>query len=314
MQRVAAEMKHSETAFVRAARRRRRSTCAGSRPRSRSTSAGTRRSRARTCSGRRAGSRPTPTATFHTRSGELTRAHAAPTARSQLDFPAAPPEPCDRPAGAARRARRRERRGVLRTDGEFFMLRRRRRRRPCATLAPDFARARARSTDVRGVYVTARGRRRRYDIVSRCFAPAGRHRRGPGHRFDALRARRRTGARGSARRAARRTRRRRAAASCTCAVAGDRALLAGHAVTVLARRATRVAWRCHASCASPSRSRTRRCPRRAAMLARGDDVGPRQRRAVDRRRRCGTSRRPARLRLDRRPARRRARRRARSAR
>ncbi len=52
MQRVAAEMRHSETAFVARRVTTGRSTCAGSRPRSRSTSAATPRSPVRTCSSR----------------------------------------------------------------------------------------------------------------------------------------------------------------------------------------------------------------------------------------------------------------------
>ena len=103
---------------------------------------------------------------FHTRSGEL-RADNAGAEGITLDFPVAEPEPAPAipglfdalglPTGE-----------MLRTDGDFFM---------CVvddpstvrTLAPDFAKLRA-LRNVRGVYVTAPGDAG-YDIVSRCFAP-----------------------------------------------------------------------------------------------------------------------------------------------
>jgi PhzF family phenazine biosynthesis protein len=106
-------------------------------------------------------------AVFHTRGGEL-RATREPDGRVQLDFPTAPPEPCDAPAGLL------EALGVVKaeslcTTGQFFML-----VVPDAAivrdLAPDF-RALAALPDVRGVYVTAPGDDGRHDIVSRCFAP-----------------------------------------------------------------------------------------------------------------------------------------------
>ena len=257
MQQVAAEMKHSETAFVDAARRRRRSTCAGSRPRSRSTCAATRRSRARTCSSRPGASR---------RRGQpcSTRAAASSAPRREadgaitLDFPAAPPEPCDRPCPASSTRSASTPAEFLRTDGEFFMLRRRPTPRPCATLAPDFAsiaRARRRARRLRD---RARRRRRVRHRVALLRA-RGRHRRGPGDRLDALRARRvlvrpRLGKdelrayQASARGGELRVR-----------THGDRALLTGHAIdraTRRAARATRVT-RCQASCAAtPSRSET----------------------------------------------------------
>ena len=109
---------------------------------------------------------PGETARFHTRSGELRAEHAG--ARGvTLDFPVAEPVPAPvrpdlfdalgLPPGE-----------MLRTDGDFYM---------CVVdaastvreLAPDFAKLRA-LTDVRGVYVTAPGDGG-HDIVSRCFAP-----------------------------------------------------------------------------------------------------------------------------------------------
>jgi len=109
---------------------------------------------------------PGTTARFHTRSGELRADHAG--ARGiTLDFPVAEPVPAPAkpelfaalglPVGE-----------MLSTDGAFFM---------CVVddastvrdLAPDFA-ALGSCTDVRGVYVTAPGDAG-YDIVARCFAP-----------------------------------------------------------------------------------------------------------------------------------------------
>jgi PhzF family phenazine biosynthesis protein len=106
-------------------------------------------------------------AVFHTRGGVLSAAHEADGA-VRLDFPAAPPDPCDAPAGllAALGIAKAE---SLRTDGQFFML-----VVPAAAavrdLEPDF-RALGALSDVRGVYVTAAGDDGEYDIVSRCFAP-----------------------------------------------------------------------------------------------------------------------------------------------
>ena len=106
-------------------------------------------------------------AVFHTRGGVL-RATRESNGAVCLDFPAAPPEPCDAPAGLL------DALGIgkaesLRTDGQFFML-----VVPDAAtvrdLAPDF-RALLALTEVRGVYVTAAGDNGGFDIVSRCFAP-----------------------------------------------------------------------------------------------------------------------------------------------
>ena len=110
---------------------------------------------------------PDETVHFHTRGGELRAEHAG-AAGVTLDFPVAEPVPTAAipelfdalglPVGE-----------MLRTDGKFFM---------CVvddasivrTLAPDFAKLGS-VPDVRGVYVTAPGDAG-YDIVSRCFAPA----------------------------------------------------------------------------------------------------------------------------------------------
>jgi PhzF family phenazine biosynthesis protein len=106
-------------------------------------------------------------AVFHTRGGELRATHE-PDGAVRLDFPTAPPAPCEPPNGLL------DALGIakaesLGTTGQFFML-----VVPDAAivreLAPDF-RALADITDVRGVYVTAAGDDGTYDIVSRCFAP-----------------------------------------------------------------------------------------------------------------------------------------------
>ena len=109
---------------------------------------------------------PGSTVTFHTRSGEL-RAVDAGERGITLDFPVAVPVPVPAipelfdalglPVGE-----------ILATDGQFFLI-------PVENaaivrgLTPDFAQLRA-LTDVRGVYVSAPGDKG-YDIVSRCFGP-----------------------------------------------------------------------------------------------------------------------------------------------
>jgi PhzF family phenazine biosynthesis protein len=106
-------------------------------------------------------------AVFHTRGGVLRATRGADGAVC-LDFPAAPPESCDVPAGLLD-ALGLSKADALRTDGQFFML-----VVPDAAtvrdLAPDF-RALLALADVRGVYVTASGDDGEFDIVSRCFAP-----------------------------------------------------------------------------------------------------------------------------------------------
>ena len=106
-------------------------------------------------------------AVFHTRGGEL-RATRHADGAIELDFPTAPPEPCDAPVGLLD-ALGLDRGESLRTTGQFFMIV----VDDAATvrkLEPDFA-AMAALSDVRGVYVTAPGDGGEHDIVSRCFAP-----------------------------------------------------------------------------------------------------------------------------------------------
>jgi PhzF family phenazine biosynthesis protein len=107
------------------------------------------------------------TAIFHTRGGELRATHSGDDGIT-LDFPIAEPRP-EPPNAPLFDALGIDPREFLRTDGNFFM---------CvvddwktvAELRPDFAKMRA-LNDVRGVYVTATGDRVHHDIVSRCFAP-----------------------------------------------------------------------------------------------------------------------------------------------
>jgi PhzF family phenazine biosynthesis protein len=109
---------------------------------------------------------PDAPAVFHTRGGEL-RARRRADGTIELDFPTAPPEPCDPPAGLLH-ALGLDDAESLKTTGQFFMFV----VSGAATvrkLEPDFAAMRA-LTDVRGVYVTAPGDNG-FDIVSRCFAP-----------------------------------------------------------------------------------------------------------------------------------------------
>ena len=115
---------------------------------------------------------PAATATFRTRSGDLRAAHAG-AAGITLDFPVAEPVPAPAQPGLydALGIRTAE---TLATDGQFFL---------CVVddeatvrnLRPDF-RALAALETVRGVYVSAPAHRASgngagYDIVSRCFAP-----------------------------------------------------------------------------------------------------------------------------------------------
>lgn len=106
-------------------------------------------------------------AVFHTRGGEL-RANRQAGGAIELDFPTAPPVPCDAPAGLLD-ALGLDGGEMLCTTGQFFMV-----VVPDAAtvrkLEPDFAAMRA-LPDVRGVYVTAPGDDGVYDIVSRCFGP-----------------------------------------------------------------------------------------------------------------------------------------------
>jgi PhzF family phenazine biosynthesis protein len=107
------------------------------------------------------------TAVFHTRGGDL-RATQSDDEGITLDFPVAEPEP-EPPNDRLFEALGIDPLDFLRTDGDFFM---------CvvddwktvAEVRPDFTKLRS-LNDVRGVYVTAEGDRAQHDIVSRCFAP-----------------------------------------------------------------------------------------------------------------------------------------------
>ena len=127
---------------------------------------------------------PDAGATFHTRGGVLraTRPHDGAV---QLDFPTAPPDPCDAPVGLLA-AIGIEKAETLSTTGQFFMLV----VPDAATVrdcAPDFVVLGALRDVARRVRDRARRRRRaRHRVALRA---ARRHRRGPGHGLDALRAR-----------------------------------------------------------------------------------------------------------------------------
>jgi len=107
------------------------------------------------------------TITFHTRSGELRAAHAGADGVT-LDFPVSEPSPVDRVDADLYAALALEPGECLECDGDFFL---------CIVdeaakvrdLDPDFAALRA-MPHVRGVYVSAPGDKG-YDIVSRCFGP-----------------------------------------------------------------------------------------------------------------------------------------------
>ena len=166
MQQVAAEMRHSETAFVRYDDEADRYDLRWFTPEvevdlcGHATLAG---AHVLFETGRVT---PDTVVRFHTRGGELLAQHAG-AAGITLDFPVAVPVP-EPPMPELFDALGLAPGEMLRTDGQFFM---------CVvddpaivrTLTPDFARLRA-LPDVRGVYVTAPGDAG-YDIVSRCFAP-----------------------------------------------------------------------------------------------------------------------------------------------
>jgi PhzF family phenazine biosynthesis protein len=167
MQRVAAEMRHSETAFVRPR------TVAGSydlrwfTPAVEVSLCG----HATLASAHvlfETGRVPTnETITFHTGGGELGAAHAGADGVT-LDFPVSVPVPLERPDADLFTALGTEPGELLECDGNFFL---------CIVddpatvraLEPDFAALRA-LDHVRGVYVSAPGDKG-YDIVSRCFGP-----------------------------------------------------------------------------------------------------------------------------------------------
>jgi PhzF family phenazine biosynthesis protein len=107
------------------------------------------------------------TITFHTRGGELRATNAGPDGIT-LDFPISEPGPLDATDAALFAAIGLESAELLECDGAFFL---------CIVddaatvraLEPDFAALRA-LDHVRGVYVSAPGDKG-YDIVSRCFGP-----------------------------------------------------------------------------------------------------------------------------------------------
>jgi PhzF family phenazine biosynthesis protein len=109
---------------------------------------------------------PGATAVFHTRGGVLRATES--DARITLDFPIAVPQP-ERPNVELFEALGVEPSEFLRTDGDFFLLV----VDDPATVVnaqPDFTRLRD-VASVRGAYISAAGTGE-YDIVSRCFAPA----------------------------------------------------------------------------------------------------------------------------------------------
>ena len=176
-----------------------------------------------------AAARADAAAVFHTRGGEL-RANRQADGAIELDFPTAPPEPCDAPAGLLD-ALGLDGGEMLCTTGEFFML--------VVPDADDRPRARARlRRDARAARrarrLRDRARRRRRARHRVALLRAGRrHRRRPGDRFDALRARAVLVPAARQERAASASRRRLAAEPSASRLAGDRTLLAGNAVTVL---------------------------------------------------------------------------------
>ncbi len=110
--------------------------------------------------------KPDATARFHTRSGELRATHAGGDGIT-LDFPLAEPWTAE-PISGLFHALGLPQGKLLRTDGDFFLC-------PVAdaatvrSVAPDFA-ALGALPGVRGVYVSAPDDGA-FDIVSRCFAP-----------------------------------------------------------------------------------------------------------------------------------------------
>jgi hypothetical protein len=195
-----------------------------------------------------------------------------------LDFPVAEPGPTRPMPGARRRARAR---------GRGRVAPHRPARSSCAWSSPTRDGARPRARLRRAAARSRRARRLRhragddggYDIVSRCFAPR-RHRRGPGHGVDALRPRRVLGRPARQATSCTRSRPRPAAARCVvsaaivpCSRAGPRPCSPVR-VYARVRGATRAARDAVAQ-------RHLGAPSRAA------------RRPVRSNRRCGTRRRPA---------------------
>jgi PhzF family phenazine biosynthesis protein len=167
MQRVAAEMRHSETAFV----------CPREAPGAYDLRWFTPEVEVSLCGHATLASahvlfetgraQTSDTITFHTRGGELRAVHAGAEGVT-LDFPISEPKRLDTPDPDLYTALGTEPAELLACDGDFFL---------CIfddaakvrDLEPDFAALRALAR-VRGVYISAPGDKG-YDIVSRCFGP-----------------------------------------------------------------------------------------------------------------------------------------------
>jgi PhzF family phenazine biosynthesis protein len=166
MQRVAAEMRHSETAFLRYDDEADRYDLRWFSPTVEVDLCGHATLASAHVLYETGRITPDSTARFGTRSGELRADHAGADGIT-LYFPVAEPVPTE-PVPGLFDALGIAHAEFLRTDGAFYM---------CVVdaastvrnLAPDFEKLRE-LRDVRGVYVTAPGDAG-YDIVSRCFAP-----------------------------------------------------------------------------------------------------------------------------------------------
>ena len=173
-------------------------------------------------------------ARFHTRSGLLTAERR--DGLIWLDFPSTPAEPAVTAARARERPRRAAR--VRRADAVRLSRRSSSREDDVARVEPDLA-----------ALGTASGAGRRsspprsstpsYDFVSRFFAPAAGVPEDPGHRLRPLCACAVLGRAAGAKRADRLPGVGARRASVRVRLAGDRVLLGGHAVTVVAGRAAR---------------------------------------------------------------------------
>jgi predicted PhzF superfamily epimerase YddE/YHI9 len=102
---------------------------------------------------------------FRTRSGVLTAARAGKAI--ELDFPARVARPCERPAGIGRALGASSIRSVARNQDDFVVELAS--ERAVKALRPDFALLAV--LPVRGVAVTARSSAKKFDFVSRFFAP-----------------------------------------------------------------------------------------------------------------------------------------------
>jgi PhzF family phenazine biosynthesis protein len=167
MQRLAAEMRHSETAFVRPRADGRGYDLRWFTPEVEVTLCGHATLASAHVLFETERVSPDETITFHTRGGELRAAHAGVDGVT-LDFPVSVPRPTDSADAGLFAALGVEPAELLECDGDFFL---------CVVddaatvraLEPDIAALRALG-HVRGVYVSAPGDKG-YDIVSRCFGP-----------------------------------------------------------------------------------------------------------------------------------------------